>query len=592
MPKRRGAPVKIYGDNDTGGLLLVFFNKIHPFIFNKLRVGSKVVVSGKVELNDFYHQISHPDIILDRKHLGFGIEPVYPLTYGITNKQLSGYVSKVLEIAKSEPSHDKKLLDALIGIHSPKNVRDVEMHLKTLARLELMANQISLAKIRQKSCAEPGSSFSKAARLQEATLSRLGFTLSQGQEQVLKEIESDQVANSRMTRMLQGDVGSGKTLVALMTMLNVAQTGSQSALMAPTDLLATQHYALFSRALDGVARVALLTGKTKSKERTEILKSLESGEILVLIGTHALFQNNVNFNNLGYIIIDEQHRFGVQQRLELVAKGNNPDLLVMTATPIPRSLTLTLFGDMSVSRLTTKPEMRPEIATSVMRVSKINDVIAGIERKLAAFQRVYWVCPLIEQEEEAQDFSDVVSRWAALNNIYPNKVGLLHGKMLNETKDEVMQRFKSGDLDILVATTVIEVGIDVPEATLIVIENAERFGLSQRHQHRGRVGRGMTQSHCVLLYDKAGEVARNRMEIMRTSNDGFYIAEQDLKLRGGGEILGLKQSGQEEFRFADLVRDIELVIECHKAANTLASSDDLNYAIKIFDRGLVEKGFG
>jgi ATP-dependent DNA helicase RecG len=610
-PSRRGSPTKIYTENDTGSLTLVFFNKIHPFLFSRLRFGAKIIVTGKAELNDFYYQISHPEIIFDRKIIGDGIEPVYPLTYGVTNKQLHGYILKALECfprtselfssGLARRSHDalgsslcssegSNLLDTLLvalkGIHIPKSQADAATHIKTIARLELLSNQLSLANIRKNNGTIRGAAFSKAADLQNQILRKLKFELSSGQVEVIEEIESDQAAEIRMTRMLQGDVGSGKTLVALMTMLNVAAKGVQSALMAPTDLLAAQHFAFFSKALDGLCEVALLTGKTKPKERAEILERLAGGQILILIGTHALFQTKVIFGNLGYIIIDEQHRFGVEQRLELLNKAKHPDLLVMTATPIPRSLSLTLFGDMSVSRLKTKPQNRPAIVTSATRLSKVDDVIMSLDRKLQKGERVYWVCPLIEQSDEksdnAKDFADVLSRWSSLSAQYPARVGLLHGKLPAEVKDDVMQQFKNGELEILVATTVIEVGIDVPEATLIVIENAERFGLAQLHQLRGRVGRGVVESHCILLYGNAGAVSRQRLDIMRTSNDGFYIAEEDLKLRGGGEILGTKQSGQQEFRFADLSIDVDILIECNKIASKMVVDEDAELLMRVF----------
>jgi ATP-dependent DNA helicase RecG len=621
-PSRRGSPTKIYTENDTGSLTLVFFNKIHPFLFSRLRFGAKIIVTGKAELNDFYYQISHPEIIFDRKIIGDGIEPVYPLTYGVTNKQIHGYILKALGSCDSKEQHchsraggnpeltapqahnfldprlrgDDKLggddnmqtlLVALKGIHIPKSQVDAATHIKTIARLELLSNQLSLTNIRKNNCTIRGAAFPKAADLQNQILRKLQFELSPGQVEVIEEIESDQAAEIRMTRMLQGDVGSGKTLVALMTILNVATKGAQSALMAPTDLLAAQHFAFFLKALDGLCEVALLTGKTKPKERAEILERLASGQILILIGTHALFQTKVIFGNLGYIIIDEQHRFGVEQRLELLNKAQCPDLLVMTATPIPRSLSLTLFGDMAVSRLKSKPQNRPAIITSTTRLSKVDDVIMSLDRKLQKGERVYWVCPLIEQSDEksddAKDFADVLSRWSSLSAQYPGKVGLLHGKLPSEVKDDVMQQFKRGELEILVATTVIEVGIDVPEASLIVIENAERFGLAQLHQLRGRVGRGMVESHCILLYGNAGAVSRQRLEIMRTSNDGFYIAEEDLKLRGGGEILGTKQSGQQEFRFADLATDVDLLVECNKLASKMVVDEDTEILMRVFN---------
>lgn len=592
-PKRRGAPIKIYAENNTGGITLIFFNKIPSFIFARMRLGSQITVEGKAELNDFYYQISHPEFIWNMNATGTNIEPIYPLTYGINNKQLHNYILKAMELLhhlcyNTGSKFIRDLVKALDDTHSPIALPDATT-IQTLAELELLANQLTLAQIRKKQHLERGSSFRKASALQETILAKLGFTLSPGQQTVIAEIEEEQEASIRMTRMLQGDVGSGKTLVALMTILNVANANKQSALMAPTDLLATQHYNFFAKALsEHNIEIALLTSKTKAKDRKIILEKLASGEILILIGTHSLFQDKVQFLNLSYIIIDEQHKFGVEQRLDLLKKAHNPDLLVMTATPIPRSLTMTLFGDMTVSRLTSKPQNRPEITTIVKHTSKTNEVIESLNRKIENGERVYWICPLIEAAEEKTEFdsADAISRYMSLKEIFHDQVGLVHGKLSPEAKDEMMQQFKEGKISILVATTVIEVGIDVPEATLIIIENAERFGLAQLHQLRGRVGRGTLPSFCILLYAFASAVSKERLNIMRSSTDGFYISEQDLLLRGGGEILGTKQSGSQDFRFADLGADLNLLVKCNEQASNFIKSGilnpDLDFITKFF----------
>jgi len=580
LPKRRGSPIKIYADNETGGIVLIFFNKIPQWIFSKLRIGTKQIIEGKVEWNDFYYQISHPDFISHAKE-AYGIEPIYPLTYGLHNKQLHGYILKALAVLHDDNALD--LFTALKYIHSPLNLADIDGNIRQLAYYELLSNQLSLAHIRKNNRVARGRAFAQATHLQQQVLNNLGFELSEGQRAVIHEIEQEQRAEIRMSHMLQGDVGSGKTLVALMTMLNVATTGVQSALMAPTDILANQHFIFFVKALKGIGiEVALLTGKTKAKERRDVLAKLNNGEIHILIGTHALFQTEVIFRDLGYIIIDEQHKFGVMQRMELLNKAKHPDLLVMTATPIPRSLTMTLFGDMSVSRLTTKPKMRSEIVTILKSRSKINEVINSLIRKIEKGEKIYWVCPLIEQEDDKEILlHDVTTRFNSLNEIFPGQVGMIHGKLSVDIKDKIMQSFKTGMTPILVATTVIEVGIDVQDATLIVIENAERFGLAQLHQLRGRVGRGDIPSHCILLYEYLAGMVKTRLEIMRSSNDGFYIAEQDLLLRGGGEILGTKQSGQQEFIFADLVRDIDLLTKCNEIAK-YEDYDSHKWLIKLF----------
>jgi ATP-dependent DNA helicase RecG len=588
LPKKRGSPTKIYADNETGGIVLVFFNKISPWILRNLHVGLKKTIEGKVEWNDFYYQISHPDFILNNKQAQ-DIEPVYPLTYGLNNKQLHSYILKILDLL-SIGHHTPEMTEFLLAlqyINSPVELAKVDENMRKLAYYELLSNQLSLDYVRRIASLPRGRAFAKASTLQQRILDNLGFMLSPGQVSVMQEIEKDQSVATRMSRMLQGDVGSGKTLVALMTMLNVAEIGTQSTLMAPTDLLANQHFNFFKKALQNTnIDVALLTGKTKAKERKEILDNVASGKTLILVGTHALFQTQVMFHDLGFIIIDEQHKFGVEQRIKLLSKATNPDLLVMTATPIPRSLTMTLFGDMSVSRLISKPTNRPDIITILKSSSKTQEVISSLGRKIESCEKVYWVCPQVEQDEESKA-RDVVTRFNSLDVIFPGKVGLIHGKLPPDVKDEMMQKFKNGGVQILVATTVIEVGIDVPDATLIVIENAEKFGLAQIHQLRGRVGRGDLQSHCILLYEYLAGIVKTRLEIMRRSNDGFYIAEQDLLLRGGGEVLGVKQSGQIEFRFADLARDMDLLMQCNKIAKD-GDYDKYQWLIRFFNNDFVE----
>ncbi|HJD58870.1 MAG TPA: ATP-dependent DNA helicase RecG [Rickettsia endosymbiont of Ceroptres masudai] len=626
LPKKSNQPLKITASNDTGSLLLVFFHKLPPFIFNKLKVGTKHIISGKVQFFDHYLQISHPEFITNPK-LAKEIEPIYSLTYLLSNKQLYSYIIKAIEIfeekcksiedkevkeyldvilqnlkmlhslchSRESGNPEKKVIDSRFCGNDIEGLRNDDLYnnaKKQLAAKELIANQISLLNIRTQIAGKQGNIYPKAAGIQANILNELGFELTSYQKQVIEEIEFEQSDKVEMMRLLQGDVGSGKTLVALFTMVNTVGAGFQATLMAPTDLLANQHYAFFVKALKNTnIRVGLLTGKILGAARKNIMIQLENGEIDILVGTHALFQEKVSFKKLGYIVIDEQHRFGVQQRLNLINKGVNPDVLVMTATPIPRSLALTMFGDMSISKLMGKPKNRLPIATNTMSINKIEHIIEAINKKLIAGERVYWICHLIEQgekevPEEDSLLMDVMDRFNSIENIYQGYTGIIHGKMKNEQKDQIMKQFKEGEIKILVATTVIEVGIDVPEATLIVIENAEQFGLAQLHQLRGRVGRGSLQSYCILLYNpkRLGKVARGRFEIMKQTNDGFYIAEQDLKLRGSGEILGVKQSGEMEFFFADLAEDYDLLLKAHKFAE-IGSKGNLNFVnfqIKLF----------
>ncbi|KHO03911.1 ATP-dependent DNA helicase RecG [Rickettsia felis] len=629
LPKKGNQPLKITASNDTGSLLLVFFHRPPPFIFNKLKIGTSHIISGKVQFFDHYLQISHPEFVTNPK-LAKEIEPIYSLTYLLSNKQLYSYIIKAMDIfeEKCKGLEDKEVKDyldevlqSLKMLHSLCHSRplchsrvggnpekmdpavwprdDTVAAKKQLAAKELIANQISLLNVRTQIAGKQGNIYPKAAGIQANILNELGFELTSYQKQVIEEIELEQSDKVEMMRLLQGDVGSGKTLVALLTMVNTVEAGFQATLMAPTDLLANQHYEFFVKALKNTnIRVGLLTGKILGAARKNIMIQLENGEIDILVGTHALFQEKVSFKKLGYIVIDEQHRFGVQQRLNLINKGVNPDVLVMTATPIPRSLALTMFGDMTISKLMGKPKNRLPIATNTMSVNKIEHIIEAINKKLVAGERVYWICPLIEQgEKEGPEedglLMDVMNRFDSIENIYRGYVGIIHGKMKNEQKDQIMKQFKEGEIKILVATTVIEVGIDVPEATLIVIENAEQFGLAQLHQLRGRVGRGSLQSYCILLYNpkRLGKVARGRFEIMKQTNDGFYIAEQDLKLRGSGEILGVKQSGEMEFFFADLAKDYDLLLKAHKFAE-IGSKGNLNFVnfqIKLFAKSQVSE---
>lgn len=620
LPKLKRLPTKIYTSNETGELVLVFFNKIPPFIFSRLKEGSKCVVSGKVQKFDGFYQINHPEFIF-KKELTTPVEPVYHLTYGLINKQLYGYILSGISALESaikarvsfgniiddssleifnEKQYIQNLLQEIKSLHLvgvKADSMEIESSLDESSRRltvkELFANQVSLAKLKKAEKQVLGHKFSINFKLQKQILDNLGFVLTSAQENAIEEIQSDQTKEVQMMRLLQGDVGAGKTLVALMTMLNPIKDGFQAALMAPTDLLSVQHFQFFQKALEGTnIKCALLTGKTKLKERRVISASLESGDIDILIGTHALFQESVEFKNLGYVIIDEQHRFGVEQRMELIAKASHPDVLVMTATPIPRSLTLTMFGDMSVSLLKAKPKNRLPIITTITSNTKKDKVIESLNKKIEEGQKIYWVCPLIDkndkslEDEDLAIFANVMERYDEIEKSYPGMVGILHGKMKPHEKDKIMQSFKNGEIKILIATTVIEVGIDVPDATLIIIENAEKFGLAQLHQLRGRVGRGVLQSYCMLMYNpkRLSAMSRKRLEIMRNSNDGFYIAEQDLILRGGGEILGTKQSGEPNFFFADLARDIEDLIKVNKLAKAADISEFVDFQTKLFAR--------
>ena len=588
-PPRQRLPYKVYCSDDTGKLALVFFHAHADYLLKALPEGETRVVSGKVEHFGGETQITHPDhigTIGDLESLR-SVEPVYPLTGGLSLKVLARATREALEQA---PDLDEWLDPAFVehrgwqpwrrslGLaHEPAGEADLGPTTIARSRLaydELLANQLALALVRKNMRRLPGVETRGDGRLRARVLEALPFRLTAGQETALDEIDADMVAEVRMLRLLQGDVGSGKTAVALLAMLAAVESGAQAALMAPTEILARQHLAT----IEPLARaagvpVALLTGREKGKARERVLEALASGEAALSVGTHALFQEGVEFRRLALAVIDEQHRFGVHQRLTLAAKGRAVDVLVMTATPIPRTLLLTAYGDMDVSRLTEKPPGRKPVETRVMPLERIGRVTDAVARALDRGAKVYWVCPLVE-ESEAVDAAAAEDRHAGLAKLFGARAGLVHGRMKGPDKDAVMEAFADGSVDVLVSTTVIEVGVDVPRATVMVVEHAERFGLAQLHQLRGRIGRGGDSSSCLLLYARPlTETARARLGIMRETDDGFRIAEEDLRLRGAGELLGTRQSGMPEFRLADLALHAEELAAARDDAQLILDRD-------------------
>jgi ATP-dependent DNA helicase RecG len=589
-PQGRKMPYRVTVSDGSGVLTLVFFHAFADHLNRLLPVGETRFVSGAIEWYGAEPQIVHPDHVLTAEQFAAmpSIEPVYPLTEGIGAKILGRAIRTALERLPALPEwHDLPLLQrhawpsfgqALRAIHHPETVSAQGLEGPARSRLaydELLANQLALGLVRRHMKRARGRRFEGKGEIRRKIIAALPYSLTTGQRVALDDILRDMAAPDRMLRLLQGDVGSGKTIVALLALAVTAEAGAQGAFMAPTEILARQHFATLQPICENAGlRLALLTGREKGKVRDEVLTSLKRGTTDILVGTHALFQEGVDFHDLGLAVIDEQHRFGVHQRLALQAKaGATIDLLVMTATPIPRTLALTVYGDMDVSRLTEKPAGRQPVQTSVIPVSRIDEVIEGLRRGLAKGQRVYWVCPLVE-ETELVDSAAAEERFKVLASLFPQKTGLVHGRLKGSEKDAVMAAFKSGKLSILVATTVIEVGVDVPEATIIVIENAERFGLAQLHQLRGRVGRGSERSACVLLYQEPlGETAKARLGIMRETDDGFRIAEEDLRLRGAGEMLGTRQSGLPMFRLADISVHSELMTTAHDDAALILNRD-------------------
>jgi len=589
-PRQKRLPYRVHVHDETGEMQLVFFNPHSEWLARTLPEGSTRVLSGKVEFYQGQPQMTHPDHIVSLEELdGLPLlEPIYPLTAGVTLKPLQKAVKAAVALAPELPEwQDAAWLKAqkwegwrgaLHAAHHPDSAEALEPNARARARLafdELLANQLAFGIVRLKMRKLPGRSIRGDGHLRAKMLAALPFALTGAQVSALGEIDADMAATHRMLRLLQGDVGSGKTVVALLAMLNAVEAGFQAAMMAPTEILARQHFASLEPlcAAAGV-RIALLTGREKGKKRDDILTALHEGGIDILVGTHALFQEDVGFKALGVAIVDEQHRFGVHQRLALQAKGGlGTDVLVMTATPIPRTLTLTAYGDMDVSRLHEKPPGRKPVDTRALPLERLDDVVTSLQRALAAGAQVYWVCPLVE-ESDVIDAAAAEERYAHLREIFGDVVGLVHGRMKASEKDAAMARFAARETHILVATTVIEVGVDVPSATVMVIEHAERFGLAQLHQLRGRVGRGGDKSSCLLLYQSPlGETAAARIKIMRETEDGFRIAEEDLRLRGAGELLGTRQSGLPSFRLADMAAHADLLSAAYDDARMILDRD-------------------
>ena len=589
-PHRAGMPYKVRASDETGFIDLVFFRGHKDYLKAALPAGHTRYVSGKVERYDGRPQMPHPERVLDEKAFAAApvIEPVYGGTEGLPPRSLTRSVAGAVEKAPDLPEwQDDAWLrkqgwpgwrSALVKLHTPKTLTDLDANSPERRRLafdELLASQLALVLARAGMRNVNGRSLKGDGRLRARALAALHFTLTRSQEEALSEISADMASSQRMLRMLQGDVGAGKTVVAFLAMLTAIECGAQAALMAPTEVLARQHRASLAPLAEAAGvSLALLTGRERGRERDDILQRLQSGSLGILIGTHALISETVVFNDLGLVVVDEQHRFGVHQRLTLSGKGHQPaDILVMTATPIPRTLALTAYGDLDMSRLREKPAGRKAIATRAIPLERLDEVVNGIGRAVAQGERSFWVCPLVEENEDL-DLTAAEERFNVLKAIFGDKVRLIHGRMKPAEKDEAIEAFRSGVANILVATTVIEVGVDVPDATIIVIEHAERFGLAQLHQLRGRVGRGEKASTCLLLYQSPlGETARARLDCLRNTEDGFDIAEEDLRLRGAGELLGERQSGLPDFRLADLSMHGDLVAAASDDARLILARD-------------------
>ncbi len=588
--RQKGRPYRILVEDAQTSFQLVFFHARADWLRKTLPTGQRRLVSGKVEVFDGVAQMVHPDYVL-RPEDGEQIpvfEPVYPLTTGLGQKAMTRAVHAAIEKCRPLAEWIEPGLKAEKGwpdwaaavrqAHEPCNHKDLSPFAAPRERLaydELLAHQLTLALARAKSHRARGVQSKATGLHQDPVLEALPYKITSAQERVIAEIAADLASNHRMNRLLQGDVGSGKTIVAMMALLIAVEAGGQGVLMAPTEILVRQHlYSLRPLAMRAGVNLDILTGRDAGRDRGKKLKALACGDIQILLGTHAVFQEDVRFRDLRVAVIDEQHRFGVRQRMSLGAKGGAVDVLVMTATPIPRSLALAQYGDMDISVLDEKPVGRKPVQTVVLPTSRRDEVIGRLKRAIAAGQQAYWVCPLVH-ESEAVDWTAAAERHRVLASVLgADAVGLVHGQMPAIEKDAAMAAFVAGKTSVLVATTVIEVGVDVPNASIMVIEQAEKFGLAQLHQLRGRVGRGSAPSSCLLIYSPPlGKAGDQRLRAMRNSGDGFVLAEEDLRLRGAGDMLGVQQSGLPKFRIADLETQTDQMKTAQQDARMLLNTD-------------------
>lgn len=575
----RSQPHRVICRDGSGIINVIYFNAKPDWIKSSMPVGEKRIISGRVEFKGDKTQMLHPDYVVktSEKNKIARLEPTYPLTAGISQRIIHNCIEQITPKIPELPEwseHNKiSWKDSITQLHNPQKNQTEEFY-ERLVYDEFLASQLAQALVYSRATKTPGEEIALDQDFIDQIKNSLGFDLTGGQQSALKYIFEDMSSSHRMFRLIQGDVGCGKTAVALLAMATAAKNKTQAVFMAPTTLLAYQQ----QRWLDSILsqfgiKTATLTGNEKGKKREEILQQLEAGEIDILVGTHALFQDWVKFKKLGLVVIDEQHRFGVLQRLKLTQKNPKAHILLMTATPIPRSLTIAYYGEMDISKITEKPKNRLPVQTLVKPISKLPEIAEGMHRAIQNNEKIYWVCPLVEESAKS-DLAAATERAKEFTKTFGDKVALVHGKMKEDEKTKIVDEFKNGDKQILVATTVIEVGIDVPDASIIFIEHADRFGLSQLHQLRGRVGRGSKQSTCVLLYaDKLSQTAIERLKIMRENHDGFKIAEEDLKIRGSGDILGTKQSGLPNFKFATLPDNYHLLEQAREEAREIIKSD-------------------
>jgi len=603
FPRVRNLPNKIFCEDKKGKIDIVFFNSREGYIRKILPINSWVIISGKITFYKKKYQITNPSYVVPVYKEAYvkKIIPKYSLTEGITEKIYRNLIEQVLsKLPNTEEWHSAEVLnkignkswkESILNLHNSKNNTDINsIYYKRLAYDEILANLLVFSQIRKriKKIKKKNKIFENI--IAKNIISNFDFILTKNQEEIISEINNDLKSENKMFRLLQGDVGSGKTIISLLAAANVIESKFQVTFMAPTEILAKQHYILSKKIFAKTdVKIDFISGKTKTRDKKLIINKLINGKIDLLIGTHALFQKNIFFKNLGLIIIDEQHKFGVKQRIELSNKGGDDcDILLMSATPIPRTLILTFYGDMDVSRLIEKPLNRKEIITLSKPEEKINEVLSFLKKQILKRNQIFWVCPLIEESKKL-NYSAAIKKYNFLINKFPRKVGLIHGELNNNQKENVLKKFLNKSIDILVSTTVIEVGIDFPNANVIVIENSNKFGLSQLHQLRGRVGRGQNQGTCILLYKKnLSENAKKRIKILKSTNNGFIIAEEDMKLRGYGDVFGYQQSGMKDFRIADPIHHENLFKFAELNIKEIELREEnihkYNYLLKLFDK--------
>ncbi len=604
FPRLRNLPNKVMCVENEEKINIVFFNSYEGYIKKILPIGKEVIISGKINYYKNQYQITNPTYVkptTEKKEIA-KIFPKYSLTEGLTEKIYRKLIFEVLnKVSDNYEWYDdeflkknnfNKLKKTFLNLHNPSKEIDIFSNdYRRLAYDEIFANLLILFSARRSVKSKKKMKKIYSNKLSQIVLNNFPYELTNDQKKVLKNIDSDIKSENRMFRLLQGDVGSGKTILALTVAANVIESGYQVAFMAPTEILATQHYELAKKLFFSTnIKIQVLTSKTTVKDKKKIISDLKNGNLNFLIGTHSLFQKKIKFSKLGFIIIDEQHKFGVKQRILLAKKGgNNCDLLSMSATPIPRTMMLSFFGDMDVSVLREKPKNRKDVLTLIKPENKISELWPLIKKEISLNKQVFWVCPLIEESKKL-NFSSAIKKYNLIKKIFPNQVGLMHGNIDKVEKNIVLKKFLKKEIKILVSTTVIEVGINFPEASIMVIENSNKFGLSQLHQLRGRVGRGDTESYCVMLYkNNLSENAKKRLKILRKTNDGFLVAEEDLKIRGHGDLLGFQQSGIKDFKFADPIHHNDLFILAEKAIKNIKVESIKKYEnlLKLYDRAEV-----